>query len=70
MEDTGLIIGSEVPLSLSVHIDQPVQFFDLFSAATSDADTKAGGNDWLSKKISSKKKQMPPLAAAAFRLLQ
>ena len=70
MEDTGLVIGSEVPLSLSVHIDQPVQFFDLFSTATSAADTKAGGNDWLSKKISSKKKQMPPLATAAFRLLQ
>ena len=72
MEDTGLVIGSEVPLSLSVHIDQLVQFFDLFSAAASAADTKPDGNDWLSKKISSKKKhkQMPPLAAAAFRLLQ
>lgn len=70
MEDTGLVIGSEVPLSLSVHIDQPAQFFDLF-ATTSATDTKTGGSDWLSKKMSSKKhRQMPPLAIAAFRLLQ
>jgi len=72
MEDTGLVIGSEVPLSLSVHIDRPVQFFDLFATAASAADEKTGGSDWLSKKISSKKKRrhMPPLATAAFRLLQ
>lgn len=72
MEDTGLMIGSEVPLSLSVHIDQPAQFFDLFDTTTSATDAKASGSDWLSKKMSSKKKtkQMPPLAIAAFRLLQ
>ena len=56
MEDTGLMIGSEVPLSLSVHIDQPAQFFDLFATTTSATGAKAGGSDWLSKKMSSKKK--------------
>ena len=72
MEDNGLVIGSEVPLSLSVYIEDPVQFFAVFSSGIAGGGSSSddASSSFFYKKISKKKKLLPPVAVAGFRLLQ
>lgn len=46
MEDRHLIIGSEVPLSLKIYLNDPVEFFDLFQNTTT-----GGGSDETDSKL-------------------
>ena len=39
MEDRHLIIGSEVPLSLKIYLNDPIEFFDLFQNTTGGDET-------------------------------
>ena len=85
MEDTNLIIGSEIPLSLSIYINDPIQFFNLFvsqksSSGGSETDSKLFFDNGGKKKSTPKKKQQrnkvksryshEELVDAAFSLLQ
>ena len=54
MEDTNLIIGSEIPLSLSIYINDPIRFFNLFQSSS------GGGSETDSKLFFDGKKRGTP----------
>eukprot|EP00804_Cyclotella_cryptica_P000973 CCRYP_012323-RA/>CCRYP_012323-RA protein AED:0.21 eAED:0.21 QI:187/1/1/1/0.9/0.81/11/931/1333 len=75
MEDHRLIIGSDIPISLKIYINDPIAFFELFQKSESKTESSQFfGN--ASKKSSSFGKKFKSqysreeLAEAAFRLLQ
>ena len=82
MEDRHIIIGSEVPLSLKIYFNDPVQFFELFNAANESVgetdsklfftDAKGGGKGVTPRKKNKVKTKYSreELAVAAYNLLQ
>lgn len=85
MEDRLLVIGSEIPLTLKVYINDPISFFDLFSSGRDGVEkSNAASSSKLFFQSAKKKSKMPSyqgkkakssfsdeqLAEAAFHLLQ
>ena len=86
MEDRSIVIGSEVPLTLKVYINDPISFFELFSSGRDGIEkSNAASSAKLFFQNSAKKKSRLPsyqgkkakssfsdeqLAEAAFHLLQ
>ena len=51
MEDRSLVIGSDVPLCLSIYVNDPVGFFDLFRKRRGEEATGGGAHDATSSKL-------------------
>ena len=69
MDDSRLFIGAEVPISISVCLPHPMEFFQLFKGAVTMEEASGICSSWLQKKKKSWK-LTKPVAIAAYSLLQ